>query len=195
MQPQAAAFERALALHCAPALAGAAPANLVSLSLREYPDFSRLLQFYGKQLEQVGAQLFPLCQCHRRVLLLVFRPALLAKALSPAPVVRCLTHCGYPSCGGIRPLLAELRRRVAAGDGFPHEIGLFLGYPLADVLGFMALGGDSCRLCGYWKVYGDVTYARECFRRFDQCRNLLCCGLQSGQSLLQLLNGTIQKAA
>ena len=66
---------------------------------------------------------------------------------------------------------------------------------LADVLGFMALGGDSCRLCGYWKVYGDVTYARECFRRFDQCRNLLCCGLQSGQSLLQLLNGTIQKAA
>ena len=46
-----------------------------------------------------------------------------------------------------------LRMRLASGDGFPHEIGLFLGYPVEDVLGFIENAGQNCKCCGCWKVY------------------------------------------
>ena len=39
---------------------------------------------------------------------------------------------------------------------FPHEIGIFLGYPLADVAGFIRNKGRNCKCIGTWKVYGDA---------------------------------------
>ena len=195
MHPQAAAFEQTLALHCAPALTGVAPANLVSLSLTEHPSLAGLLTTYDRGLSAVGIRLLPLCRCRRRVLLLVYRPELLEERLAPPAVRRFLERCGYPVEDGLDAMILELRRRVSGGDGFPHEVGLFLGYPLADVLGFLALGGDGCRLCGYWKVYGDVEYAKRCFRRFDRSRETLCRGLRSGRRLLWLLGAVPRKAA
>ncbi|WP_195278912.1 DUF3793 family protein [Clostridium sp. J1101437_171009_A5] len=195
MHPQSAAFERALAFHCAPALSGAAPANLVSLARSEYPDLPALLARYGRRLEPLGIRLFPLCQCDRRWLLLVFRPALLRQALALVQVRACLLRCGYPAGGTLAEQLELLRDRVSHGGGFPHEIGFFLGYPLADVLGFLALGGECCRMSGYWKVYGDVAYARGCFARFDRCRDRLCRGLADGTPLLELLQTQRAQAA
>ena len=70
---------------------------------------------------------------------------------------------------------------------FPHEIGVFLGYPPADVQAFCRFGGANCKLCGYWKVYGDVEHARSCFARYDDCRECLCGGIGRGRTLAQLL--------
>ncbi|MDR0758852.1 MAG: DUF3793 family protein [Treponema sp.] len=53
---------------------------------------------------------------------------------------------------------------------FPHEVGIFLGYPADDVLGFVEHNGQNYKLCGYWKVYGDVERAKACFRQYDECR-------------------------
>ena len=33
-------------------------------------------------------------------------------------------------------MIAHLRKRLLSSDGFPHEIGIFLGYPLEDVIDF-----------------------------------------------------------
>ena len=96
---------------------------------------------------------------------------------------------------GLRPCLEYFKGRLDRAGGFPHEIGLFLGYPLADVLGFCALGGACAKLCGYWKVYGDVEYAKACFRRFDESRAFLCGGLKEGRSLIQLLAARPGRAA
>ena len=57
--------------------------------------------------------------------------------------------------------LARLRARLAQGGAFPHEIGLFLDYPADDVLAFVEKGGAGCKLCGYWKVYGDEEKALD----------------------------------
>ena len=53
---------------------------------------------------------------------------------------------------------------------FPHEIGIFLGYPLWDVEGFIANKGQNYKLCGYWKVYEDVSGAIDRFREYDTLR-------------------------
>lgn len=79
----------------------------------------------------------------------------------------------FPCCNGgaiqrgrgLAALLRHLRRRLLWREGFPHEIGLFLGYPPEDVQGFLAdPGGGRCKLCGHWKVYHDVEGARRAVR-------------------------------
>ena len=67
-------------------------------------------------------------------------------------------------------------------DGFPHEIGLFLGYPPADVDGFIHRH-DECRLVGAWKVYSDVDRARLTFDRFKRCTRICLDRWQRGVPL------------
>lgn len=40
---------------------------------------------------------------------------------------------------------------------FPHEMGLLLGYPIEDVVGFMEHSGKEYLYSGYWKVYENVS--------------------------------------
>lgn len=53
---------------------------------------------------------------------------------------------------------------------FPHEIGLFLGYPVWDVEGFIKNRGLNYKLCGYWKVYEDLPGAISKFEQYDRVR-------------------------
>ena len=100
---------------------------------------------------------------------------------------RLLERRGYPTGAGLAALLRHLRRRLLWREGFPHEIGLFLGYPPEDVQGFLAdPGGGRCKLCGHWKVYHDVEGARRQFARFDRSREALCSRLRAGMTLSQL---------
>ena len=57
-------------------------------------------------------------------------------------------------------------------DAFPHEIGVFLGYPLEDVLGFIENGGRNCLYCGCWKVYANECAALEAFVRSEKCKSV-----------------------
>ena len=52
---------------------------------------------------------------------------------------------------------------------FPHEIGLVLGYPPADVAGFIAQKGAGYLACGGWKAYSEPQSALETFQRNRRC--------------------------
>jgi len=69
---------------------------------------------------------------------------------------------------------------------FPHEIGLFLGYPVEDVRGFIEQRGKDCKLSGYWKVYGDEQAARRLFHQFDRCRDTARGYIERGMTILEL---------
>ena len=188
-------FERSVVYHCAPALVGLRPACLISLPAAEYPALPRLAAAYSRQLARRGVRMEVLCRCRRRFLLLVYRPALLERCLSSPQVAGLLAEAGYPAGASPAALLRRLSGRIAAGGGFPHELGLFLGYPPEDVVGFMTHGGSGCRLCGEWKVYQDVEGARQQFRKFALCRSALCARLERGCSLLSLLGAAKRPAA
>jgi hypothetical protein len=79
--------------------------------------------------------------------------------------------------------------RLSRGNEFPHEIGLFLGYPPKDVEGFMH-SRDDCLLCGLWKVYDNPEGAQEQFRKCRACTSILLSRLQSGSRLDQLAVGS-----
>lgn len=180
-------FEELLAFHCAPAMAGIKGANLVSCPRQLFPDPEGLIRQYAGLLAQSGIRLQILCSCPKAALLLVYREKALAACLDHPQARTLLGQAGYPAGAPLPQLLDRLGRRIAHRQGeFPHEIGLFLGYPPEDVAGFQLHKGKNCKLCGHWKVYGDPVDASRRFQRYDRCRCALCGRIRQGYSLAQL---------
>ena len=67
-----------------------------------------------------------------------------------------------------------------------EEIGLFLGYPLCDVLGYIKNRGQNSKLTGWWQVYGDEAEAARLFSRFRKCRDVYSRLWSEGRSVQQL---------
>lgn len=180
-------FELTLAWHCAPSLAGIKAADMICW---EPPaqNTMEFLQYYRESLDRLGVCLRVLRPCGSRLLMLVFRPRQLEQCLSQPDVRASLAKEGYPVGQRIDldALLDHLCRRLEQEE-FPHEIGLFLGYPAADVEGFRIHGGRNCKLSGCWKVYGDADYAQKMFERFLRCRQALTRRVKEGLRLDQIL--------
>ena len=77
-------------------------------------------------------------------------------------------------------------RRCNASKEFPHEIGVFLGYPLEDVTGFINNTGKNFRYSGIWKVYGDEKEAEKRFYKYKKCTEIYTRLWNNGRSLWQL---------
>ncbi len=76
-----------------------------------------------------------------------------------------------------RAALAREEAQATMGEAeFPHEIGLVLGYPPADVSGFIRHKGANFLACGGWKAYSDPEAALRTFQRnrfcAEECRKL-----------------------
>lgn len=175
-------LERSLVYHCAPSLSGLKPADLISYQ----PGSSgpAALCRCRSLLRKRGICLRVLRQKGGQYLLLIYRPALLYAHLARPKVADMLRRAGYPAQP--EQMLHTLSKRLA-GQEFPHEIRLFLGYPPEDVEGFCRNKGQNCKLCGLWKVYGQVEEAKSMFRLFEQCRDNLCRQMETGKPFAQLL--------
>lgn len=80
----------------------------------------------------------------------------------------------YHSCLGLYEKINLLKHKLQAYQQgkayFPHEVGVFLGYPIWDVEGFIAHNGQDYKFCGDWKVYDDVPGAIKTFEKYDRIR-------------------------
>jgi hypothetical protein len=155
--------------------------SLPALSPAEYDieEVSRLFKerYFG---ERICARF--VSRCSRRVLIYVYDRELLDKRLSDKAVRDFLAGYGYDREWDSTKCLDRLCGRLREKD-FPHEIGIFLGYPLEDVKGFIANCGQRCKYCGLWKVYGDVPRAKAMFECYKNCRVRLCRELEKGKPL------------
>ena len=68
----------------------------------------------------------------------------------------------------------KLSLRLRQFHEFPHEIGLFLGYPPDDVEGFIENREKAFKCPGYWKVYGDEEKAKAQFHVISICTACYC---------------------
>lgn len=182
-------FCNVLCRHCAPAMAGVKPACIVTLKKQaglcekgDLADCCRTLYPFGKRCRL-------LCETAQHLVWMVYDPALLEQVLQRPESRALLTGLGYEM--GAKATLAgcldRLADRMKAQNGFPHEIGLFLGYPPADVLGFICQGGKGYRLSGQWKVYGDVAQAQRLFAAYDACRDFFLRQTAAGKPLSAVL--------
>ena len=179
-------LEHYLAHYCAATLLGEKSASLVSLPREECARIGLQLREYNRQLGPKGLVFTLLCACRRRLLLLVYRPAMLERELAAPQAAAMLEQLGYPMGENLRAKLNRLQARFAEGGGFPHEIGLFLSYPPEDVKGFVDNRARSYKCAGLWKVYSDEARARRLFTRFKRCTDTYCKLWQAGATIDQL---------
>lgn len=165
-------FDELLAFHCAPALTGIKPANLFSCPIESMTMIAPLLSEYTKKFSSHGIAFEVICRCNTRALILVYQPQLLEDYLRQDDVIKYLQDMGYQQ-NSLGEMLQTLGIRVANTKDFPHEIGVFLGYPLNDIKGFVANQGKNCKYSGYWKVYGDVEHAKGLFNAYNASREKL----------------------
>lgn len=182
-------FEETLCFHTAPTLMGLKAASLVSLPNEEAGLLETWLASLSPCLQARGLHMLLLRRGRRRALLLIYDAQALHKALQAKEAQQLLVRCGFPAQATLPVLLTLLTERMAKGP-FPHEIGLFLGYPPEDVAGFIEHKGKGCALVGYWKVYGDKERAAALFRRYDACARCLCQKLRAGATMAEVLETT-----
>ena len=96
----------------------------------------------------------------------------LAKVLSNKRCINFLKFMGYPSSYKLNTYIDELVNRLESEE-FPHEIGIFLGYPLKDVLGFMGYGRKELVGVCNWKIYGDKEVSYKVYNNFARDKEIM----------------------
>lgn len=184
-----------LVTQCAPTLAGLKTGSLFNCfcgsggaGKAETVDRRALLEEFrtlNRVLNRKGLRLIPLQFRETSVLAYLYRPTELERDFDAPACRTLLDKLGYEGLGP-EESITQLRAKLEAGEDFPHEIGLFLGYPPEDVRGFIEEGADRCKCTGCWKVYGDVSSAKQQFARYDCCTACYLRQLAAGTPLDRL---------
>lgn len=177
--------EEMILKHCAPTLARIKTANLFSCSVESKEELTESLRKYNRQFVKKGLRILPLSYKDGRALVYIYRPQLLAQDLKHSYAKGLLGGLGYiPESAELS--VVRLIGRINEVQGFPHEIGLFLGYPPEDVKGFIEEGSRNYKCKGCWKVYSDVDKARRLFEMYRHCASVYNRKWLQGRSLDKL---------
>lgn len=187
-------FEEVLIEQCAPTFAGVKPANMFRFDPRgskaeALPRVLEKLPFLTRMLESRGLGLYVLKRCMRTdsLLILVYRKKRLLELVSAPENRAFLAERGYHPGYGTEALLQEFSGRICLEQGFPHEIGLLLGYPLCDVRGFIENGGQGCTAQTLWKTYGDPESAKKSCAVYKKCTQVYTRLFRAGTPLVKLV--------
>lgn len=180
-------FEATLVRQCAPTLAGLKPGSLFCFRSPGPGDVRQAAQHWDARLRPLGLGVRLLLERpgDGSALIYLYRPAHLERVLALSGRRRFLEEAGY-RLEGAEGLLDQLAARLRSRPDFPHEIGLFLGYPLRDVVGFIENRGKNFTCCGLWKSYGDPRAMGICFQCFRQCVSTYVRQFEAGVPIEQL---------
>lgn len=180
-------FERLMGMHGAPLLVGLRPACLLSFQRKTFEDIDGLLASYQHCFQCKGISMYRLAESETCVMILFYRAAALSSMLHLPQAQALLESLEYPVDGTLSDMLGELGYRVRTYTAFPHEIGLFLGYPAEDVRGFMEHHGHAYRCSGCWKVYANEARTRALFELYASCTRTFCARLAEGTAFPELV--------
>jgi len=179
------AIERCIIEHCSPVLAGIKPAGLFSCGLLSETDLHWQVRDLNMKLNKKDIVVSVMTRKDGRALIYVYRRGRLKEELGKKETAKFLAKYGY---GGLtaEKSVAKLKKRLLESDNFPHEIGVFLGYPLGDVVGFIENEGRNCKCAGCWKVYCDESEAVKTFEKYKKCTAVYRRLYETGRTVLQL---------
>ena len=158
--------------HCAPTLAGLKTGNMFTATFASKAQLDSEVLHLNQILADKG-----------------LRVTVLRIACDAEEAKDILLRFGYEE-SSLDGCISRLADRIYECDEFPHEVGLFLGYPPEDVKGFIELGGRNSKASGYWKVYGDVARAQKQFERFSKCTGVYLECLGRGLPITKLAVNT-----
>ena len=176
---------------CSPTLAGLKTAGLFTMKYQSRDRLMKDVCDYNHRLNRKGLRLLPLKLeedaggASGSALLYLYRPDRLERDLVQMESADILRRFGYTD-GSQGRCIQRLIGRLNSGKDFPHEIGLFLGYPPEDVRGFIENRAGGYKLVGTWKVYGDAENAEKLFKKYRMCTKLYSEQWAKGKSIEEL---------
>ena len=178
------AVESQLALQCAPVLAGLKISNLLNIHKSKVCILKQLLK-------ETNLSYYVLLENAKRVAILIYQRKALHQYLMLPEVSAFLKRVGY-SENDLQKMFALLSLRykqcMCRQGEFPHEMGLFLGYPLEDVQGFITNQGRNSLCSGYWKVYENKEAKMDLFRQYEQAKEWMVLFVSNGVDLIEAMD-------
>ena len=178
--------EEMIIRHCSPTLAGIKTGNMFSCEYTNEDELKNEIRIMNRKLKAKGLRVLPLRISPKNALIYVYRPTSLKNDLNDNTAKALLNSRGYAIA---RPeaCVVKLIKRIEQSKDFPHEIGLFLGYPPEDVLGFIEQGARKCKFTGVWKVYTNEENAKLLFKKYKKCtEDFVLKMLQKGSTVEEL---------
>lgn len=178
-------IEKYLIGHCSPTLASLKTANLMNIPFESMTQLESSINKTNNELNNKGVELIILKKSDKSALVYAFRKSRLQNDLNQSGVKDFLADYGYKSID-VDCCIKRLKSRLKSSDSFPHEIGIFLGYPLADVKGFIENAGKNSKCSGCWKVYCNECEAIKTFKKFEKCKKVYQKLWLQGRSIAKL---------
>lgn len=169
--------------YCSPTLAGIKTGSLFSAAFENKTEQTETLRRWNALLRRKGLRAVPFGSKNGRTAVYVYRVSRLGTDFKNAALRSILSERGY-DCDRPALCIARLAHKMKSGADFPHEIGLFLGYPPEDVSGFINKG--QCKLTGAWKVYCDKSRAEKTFAQYKKCTRIYSELFHEGKSVERL---------
>ena len=188
-------FEQELIEHCSPTLASIKAASPFTYTYKSLKELHVRVTYWNSKMKRKGITFDILSENVgvNKALIYVYRRADLEKILNRDEISKFLLKQGYliddneidgeVNC---EKIILQLKKKFEKLNQFPHEIGIFLGYPIGDVKGFIENHGCNCKCTGYWKVYCNEEEATKTFRKYKKCRDIYMNLWISGRSVMQL---------
>ena len=170
--------------HCAPTLAGLKVGNLFAYQYTTKADLAQVVWAKNHLLNPKGVYFVILKVEDGTTLILVYRRKALEQIVGQESVQAFLEGFGYTQFE-VDVCIQTLQQHLQCCD-FPHEIGVFLGYPLEDVEAFIQNKGANSKCVGCWKVYTNVCDAQRTFRLYKKCTSIYSKKLAEGFDLTRL---------
>lgn len=177
--------EETFVRYCSPTLAGLKTASLFSCPFKNAEEIREGVRKLNGILVKKGLRVLPLRCRDNRALIYAYRPSKLSRDLQNSGAHSLLKKLGYTE-NSPEQCLVRLVKRLDENVEFPHEIGLFLGYPPEDVRGFIENKAAGYKCVGDWKVYGDEDKARKTFAKYKKCTRVYCTQFALGKSIERL---------
>lgn len=163
-------IDQLLVMRCAPTLAGLKIAALVCVPVESMDQYEKMIDKYNERFNKSGLYFTTLWSCGNRQVVYIYRKQKVRDYLCQVEVAKFLTEYGYDLATDINKTIKYLAMRFHKESTFPHELGVFLGYPLEEVKAFIQYQGNDAIMCGEWKVYHNLEFAKQEFSKYEKCR-------------------------
>lgn len=176
-------IENQLILQCAPLIVGLRISTLFIVANCDVRKICTLLR--GSALSY-----YVIHRTADKTTMLLFHRKKLEAYFSNSGVEKFLQDAGYTKFQ-LREIMFGFGKRYAdyrcGKSGFPHELGLLLGYPLEDVEGYIKNNGENALFTGCWKVYAHEEEKRRLFRMFELAKEILIELVNNGVTVSEIL--------
>lgn len=178
-----------LANCCMPVMLKKKTAAIINFKKR-YILLNTLTIILKKELEKFNTDFDIICEDADNIFVFVYNTDMLCEVIEDEENRKLLDSLGYGHTKGYKEVLGVLYESYSGYKQgmckFPDEIGIFLGYPLEDVVAYINNKGENFLLSGCWKVYSDLENAVKTFEMYKLIKEAALNTILNGGELTEV---------